>query len=454
MVEHVKTVTLWILILLSVFLTYQIWTFQPKYEILKNTEYIENTQIGEEKKLLEVIKPKQIVYHQEDHFYSPINKEEVMQAINEAFQGASFDQFLLTPTTNSTYRNNTSNKLEYIFPTSIPLEALKESFQINMDDSTVINYVDRLLLYVMKEEEKEFVYVKFISNQEKLAIEAQTNIPVSKFKEDMIVNRAKDFYEVFPYDVVDYDHGFKKTVFLPVKSHFVNSVTYLAKPISMEHFKQLLFSDPNFVKHYIQINGEESFTDGNRMVNILQGGNVLRYINPTIGDIVERSNKHILFSSFDFVNGHGGLTNSFYFDSMKSLGSSDEITFRLMVDGIPVYHSNFYGGNNLFEITLQRGSGNLIEQYRRPLYYLEDEQAHITKSTKLPSGRKIIEKLNSRVDFDRTLLTDINYGFMMVKRQSFVTFEPSWFIQYNGEWEIMNIGNEASNSEAINNGLE
>ncbi|UTW70608.1 hypothetical protein KHA80_10775 [Anaerobacillus sp. HL2] len=37
MIEHIKTTILWILILLSVFLTYQIWTFQPNYGILENT---------------------------------------------------------------------------------------------------------------------------------------------------------------------------------------------------------------------------------------------------------------------------------------------------------------------------------------------------------------------------------------------------------------------------------
>ncbi|UTW70610.1 hypothetical protein KHA80_10785 [Anaerobacillus sp. HL2] len=66
-----------------------------------------------------------------------------------------------------------------------------------------------------------------------------------------------------------------------------------------------MFSDPNFVKHYLQSNGDESFTDGNRMVNVLYSGNVLRYINPFFGEDVDRNSKLILFMSLDFLNGHG-----------------------------------------------------------------------------------------------------------------------------------------------------
>ncbi|MCT8139996.1 hypothetical protein H1D32_21255 [Anaerobacillus sp. CMMVII] len=327
MIERIKTGTLWLLILLSIFLTIQIWTFQPNYAILKSTEYIDNTQIGEEKKLQQVIRPKQVVVHHEGgHYFSPLDSFDFIDHFFEEYSGAVLEQFILLPNIQTFSRHESGSKIEFIFPTSIPAEAIKEIFQIS-GNQVFIDSVDRIVLFLTSEQGKEQIDVKLISNDAQMVVQAQTNISVSKFKEDIQVESNDAYYKVFPYDVKLFGNGFKKTVYLPLESHYVNSVTYLAKPIPTEHFKQVLFSDPNFVKQYLQSNGEESFTDGNRMVNILQGGNVLRYINPTIGDLIERGNKHILYSALDFLNAHGGFTNSFYYDSTKSFGSTEEVIF-------------------------------------------------------------------------------------------------------------------------------
>lgn len=455
MIEPIKTTTLWFLILLSVFLTYQIWTFQPNYAILKNTEYIEHTQIGDEKKLQQVIKPKQVVLHQEGNYFIPMDNFTFVKRYYEEYFGVTLENFSLLPNVNTFNRNESDYKMEFIFPTSIPAETLKELFQISSNDNLYVSSVDRIILFLTKDEEKEEVHVQIISNEAQMVVEGQSNISVSKFKEDVIHDNNDVFYKAFPYDIIDYGSGFRKTIFLPFESHSINSVTYLAKPIPTDYFKQILFSDPNFVKQYLQSNGEETFTDGNRMVNILENGNILRYINPTFGDLIERNNKSVLFTALDFLNGHGGFTNSFYFDSSKAYGSTDEITFRLVIDGLPVYRSNLFEvNNNLYEITLHRGIGNQIEQYVRPLFFMEDEPINITKSTRLPSGISLVEALENSEDIRRDLITDINFGFMMMKRQSFVIFEPRWFIEYDGNWQAVQIVEEPDDSEGTENGLE
>ncbi|RXJ02811.1 hypothetical protein DS745_05740 [Anaerobacillus alkaliphilus] len=454
MVEHIKTTTLWFLILLSVFLTYQIWTFQPEYAILKSTEYIDNTQIGLEKKLHEVIKPKQVILHEEGKSFASIDNSVFAQRFYEEYFGTPLEKFMIRPNLSPFHRINSDYKIEFIFPTSIPSEIFKDIYQMNHSDQLFISKIDRMVFALEKERDKEIVRVKLISNDERVIVEANTNIPVSRFIEDIALNSTNVFYEVFPFDIIDFGNGYRKTTYLPIEAMYLNSATYIAKPLPTDHFRQVLFSDPNFVKHYLQSNGEESFTDGNRMVNILQGGNILRYINPTFGDLVERNNKHVIFSALDFLNGHGGFTSSFYFDSLKTFGTSEEVTFRLFIGGLPVYSTNIFEVNNLFEITLHRGNGNQIEQYVRPMFIMDEEPINISKSTRLPSGKELIEALENKEEFERSLLTDINYGFTMIMRQSFVVLEPRWFIQYNGNWQVVHIAEEVDDSEAITNGLE
>jgi regulatory protein YycH of two-component signal transduction system YycFG len=454
MIENIKTFVLWLLILLSVFLTYQIWTFQPEYAILKSAEYIDNLQIGEEKSLQEVIKPKHIVFHHQESSFSPSNQLEINDTLyEELFQGLTFENF--SPLSNLELRDNrqSNTELEFIFPDSIPAEVIIELFQINSSEQFLLQGIDQVVFSTIEIGEEEQVRVRFVSLKEKLTSEAVTNLSVSRFEEAVTDSISELSYPVFSYVLINYGNGYMKKVYLPDDTLEMDSAIYLSKPIAPEHFKQSLFSDPSFVKNYLQSNGEESFTDGNRMVNVLNSGNVLRYINPGYGDTADRSSKSSLNSSLDFLNGHGGLTNPFYFDSVKSVATSEEITFRLAVGGHPVYESNFYDVNNLFEITLTRVGGNQFEQYIRPLFYIEADPINSVITTKLPSGHELIDLLKNQVGFDRYLLTDINNGFKMNKRQSIITFEPSWFIQYNGKWESISVA-ETDDSEVIFGGLE
>lgn len=454
MIEYLKTTVLTLLILLSIFLTYQIWTFQPDYAILKSSEYIENTPIGEEKRLSEVILPKHVVVHNNEISVSPLDKVGFSNKFFEEHRGFSFQK--QTQSNNLTYFYSDFEDyigLEFIFPASVPIEVLKELLQLTNIQLLSINLIDKLIFFVNNDVEKEIISVKLISLEEQISVTVETNLSVSKFKENIQIEESERFYEVFPIEIINFRNGFKKIVYLPTESLLINSVTYLTKSISPDHFKQTLFSDPNFVKHYMQSNGKESFTDGNRMVNIFDNGTILKYINPTFGDITERNSKHILLSAVEFLNGHGGLTSLFYYDSLSSIGLNEEITFRLMVEGIPVYQSN-YGVNHLFEITLNRMNGNQFSEYIRPLVYIEDDPIYITETKKLPSGYNLIETLNQKDDFNRFLLTDINIGYTMIKRQSFIIFEPRWFIQYNGNWEVVNVINEVEDSEGYVYGLE
>ncbi|OIJ21885.1 hypothetical protein BKP45_04125 [Anaerobacillus alkalidiazotrophicus] len=455
MMEHVKTVILWLLILLSVFLTYQIWIFQPNYRILQSTEYIDRTQIGDEKGLDQVIRPKQIVFYNDGLSFSPIGSSEYIQKYYDEYHGVSVEQITVTTNFIDLEIDENFKGIEFIFPSSIPFEALNEFFQFKNNKSSFIRNIDRIVFFIESTDGKEQVHARFISNNEQVVANAITNISTESFRVDITVDgKNGSYYEVFPYNIVNYGNGFMGTVFLPEDDLTINSGTYLAKTISAEHFKQSLFSDPSFVKNYLQSNGEESFTDGNRMMNVLNNGNVLQYINPFFGDGIDRNDKHILFTGLDFLNGHGGFTNSYYYDSVKPVGGKDEITFRLFVDGIPVYRANFFEINNLYEITLQRGTGNRIEQYKRPLFFVDEEPINLSESTRLPSGNEVIKAINNIEDFNPYLLTDINVGYMMVKRQSFVILEPRWFMYYNNSWEVVNVVNDREDSEAITDGLE
>lgn len=445
MVETIKTISLWILILLSIFLTWSIWTFQPEYDIL-SVDYIENTMIGEEKSLVEVIRPKQVVVHLDEAAYMVKDSLNAFYQFYTEFQDASIDQFSLMSSNPATFIEAVG--LEIIFPFPLPVETLRDLFPLKEEDEGLFTDFDRVLLYVDERTEPNKVYVRFFSSVERFSVIGRTNIDVDDFKGNFLNVDEKNNVEVFPYRVDMSGSNNKSIVYLPVEELEINSLTYMTERIAPEQLKQVLFNDPNNVKHYMHPNGDESYTDGSRMVNIVQNGDVLRYINPGFIDIAERNNRHIINSSIDFLNSHGGLTDRYFIDQVSIARGSEEISYRLIVNQLPVFASLPSQADSLFEMRVFRSEGNQIEQYVRPLFGIDEEPLNIKKTVKLPSGYTVSKVIESKEDFNSYALRDIAIGYVMEKRQSFIIFEPSWFILYNDQWKQLEIDTEALNEES------
>lgn len=454
MIETIKTAILWFLILLSIFLTWNIWTFQPDYDIL-SVDYIENTMIGEEKTLLEVAKPKQVVIHKGEKFFLVKDSTNILGKIYEQFQITSFEGYTLLNEISSNSPSIEEEGFEIILPVAIPVDLVKEMFSLKESENFLIDDIDRIFLFIDGSTEKKYISARFISSSEGVSIIGKTNMSVSQF-EEVFLNIEENDLEVFPYNVAITASSNNQTLYLPEDGIDINSVTYMSEKIEPEHFKQVLFSDPDNVKHYTHPNGEESFTDGSRMVNIINQGDLLRYINPAFIDNSERSSKHIINSSIEFLNGHGGLTDHFYLDQIKTIGTKEEIIYRLNISGYPVLATKGIQTDSLAEIKIIRSDGSQIEQYIRPLFYLDDQQLNIKKTTQLPSGHALVNTLEKIKDFEPYSLKDIEIGFLMVKRQPFIIFEPSWFIYYKNQWLAVDVVEDNPNQEGevAQNGLE
>ncbi len=77
MYETIKTIVLTLLVLISITLTFALWTYHPKYDVLQNDEYIQhvsvsNTQVD----TAMVVQPKQILIHKNGVPYAVTKDEE------------------------------------------------------------------------------------------------------------------------------------------------------------------------------------------------------------------------------------------------------------------------------------------------------------------------------------------------------------------------------------------
>ncbi|MDG5789431.1 two-component system activity regulator YycH [Evansella sp. AB-P1] len=452
MIEHMKTIALWILIILSVVLTMQIWTFQPDYEIIPQSDYFQSEAIGEERSIKESLKPNQIYIHEEDQSYwlNPTNYS--YDNILENLQGIRIDYLYQGA---DSYANSLYDVegIELYFPNRFKIEWVETMLDVNFDQDISLNTIDRFLLFVNDRSINTEVSIRLISTSDQSFYQGNTNLSI---------NQLKTLYNQFLHQIVAVEtnsmiqrNNVYERNYVPNESFELNEYSYFLERFTEDAFVQSLFSDPESVKHYSQGNQENAYTDGNRLLNIIENGDVLRYIHPSNNQRV-RGDRSILEASNDFINGHSGWTDDYRLDRWQEGSINDRAFYTLFVDGLPIMGS-LDNASEHYSIQITR-SGNQISEYVRPLFQLDENPFGTTIRT-LPSFEiflDIIEEIET-VQIER--VEDITIGYYMRKQgASLVIFEPAWFVKERGTWKHVAIPENASidvlDREADQNGLE
>ncbi|TRY20880.1 transcriptional regulator, partial [Brevibacillus sp. LEMMJ03] len=123
---------------------------------------------------------------------------------------------------------------------------------------------------------------------------------------------------------LSYDISETKSLFLPARPLVLNRLQYYMDELSTDRFKDALFTDPSFVKKDVLNFGEE-YTDGSRLMDVDLSKKLLLYVNPAARGETQTFDPTILQKSIDFVNDHGGWTDTYYFDRLDENGR--KVTF-------------------------------------------------------------------------------------------------------------------------------
>ncbi|MBU9722327.1 MULTISPECIES: YycH family regulatory protein [Bacillaceae] len=435
--ELIKTVTLWVLVLTSIYLTYLIWTYQPEYRILESSEnFIESAQIGEERPLSSFLIPSKVVIHEDEEklWLSPMEKayETLMEAIREI----EIDQLISTYTRPPSPENKYQG-IELVFSQKLDSGWLDRLIDMN-DYELPLETVDRIILYINENSVSSDVIIRFISLEEERMYQANTNLSKEQLKslynyheENMLTTvKAVDLGQVR-------ESAFRNVRYFPNELFSMVGYTYLSESsIDPESFKQVLFGDPEFVKHYFQGN-DEIYIDGSRFMSVEENKNILKYNHPTNDRPLTTPEGHVVTDSIDFINSHAGWTGEYQLDSWNHLymyDQNDHVQFRMSVKGVPVLASNI-NREQYFTVSLTR-TGNQITEYIRPLNQLvERENEPIPLNFTLFSYDRIMELIDESDTIALEAIEDIRIGFYMNKSPSVITFEPAWFVKDRGSWK-------------------
>lgn len=438
MMEHIKSVVLTLLIINSILLTWMIWTYQPEYRVLEESDYIRSERIGEERSLQEVIYPEKIVIHENDQSFWLHPTNDAYESILEQFENVQLEYFYSGSDVYGTSLNGI-NGLEIIFPDRLQGDWIKSLFNMDAEIEFPMESADRILVFNNDQSTQTEVSIRFLSSHNNEFYQINTGISVNQLQAWFSEYGERTEVKSYPFRPSTRSL-YSKRHYVPVESAGLKRYTFFINSVddAKETFRDYLFNDPELVRHYFSGN-QEVFTDGNRMINILENGNVLKYVHPALAAQPESSERTIVEASVDFINGHAGWTDAYKLDEWFETPFNDRVKYRMHVDGLPVMGVNVNRGE-FFRMELSR-EGNRISEYIRPLFHLEAEVYGLERIS-LPDFQLVMNLIDESENFQRELVEDAKIGYYMRKQTSLIIFEPAWFVKERGNWRRVDIRDE------------
>jgi len=420
--EKLKSVVLTVLVLFSILLTWNLWTYQPHYETMESSNYVQEVTLSEKQEVQKIIQPDRMLFHLKGGHYGTNNPGELEKFIKELSKWTFTDVKEYTakvPNIKSLMVG--AGNAEVDFSGEVPIELYRSV--LNIEARKVPSFTfDRIIINVGNLE-KEYGIVYFVSTKSHKVYMGHISLAnASQFYHDFVKN-ADQYPRYFAFDTPD------KQIFLPDQETKMTTYKYLPVTLNSEEFKDALFSDPSFVQKSIVKQGEE-YTNGSSKMTVNYASSMLFYVNPTAEDHYVDNPYDLVKRSIDFVNEHGGWTDDFRFVSQNVKNSS--VTFRLYsMNGYPVFNDT-----GLSEINEVWGQ-NEINKYVRPNISLDLPLTSEMQLVKMPSGHDALKILLTKKNFRPELLEDIVLGYRMERdadENRLIVLEPSWFYRYDNIW--------------------
>lgn len=433
--EHIKSITLTLLILLSLVLTWSLWTFKPSYPSLEGARIVKKQEVDVEAELKEIVYPTQIIYHKGDDLYG-VEANPLINEFNVRLNETKFT-FETGPKNNRAFDPNETflkdNKyIEVVFPVGMTQDIYKEifSFESEISPSKPKN-VDRIFLY--RDRSTDSVEGYLVSYQEKKMqkIRASNNQlnPIMKDMDKWVDNGS--FVPYLNFDIEERGNEgqveVKRRFYFPQVPLNLTRYTYISTATSedtYEMYKKALFKDPLAVKSASAPN-QITYADGTAAMVINELQNRFTYTNfAGFGNRNTPSSISPLIQSMDYINTHAGWGNPYIASNLTNFNAG----FWLFVKNLPVLDPDMQMSLTWYENELQEYQRSMIELDLSAASYPDILSEEIT----ILSGKEVKKELVDQ-EYNLKYVQDVRIGFTMKKQNEphVYKLEPQWFINYD-----------------------
>ncbi|WP_397536671.1 YycH family regulatory protein [Rummeliibacillus pycnus] len=424
-IEQIKSVMLFVLVLLSITLTFSIWTYKPNYELEKTPPV--DISIEKKRQLVNVITPYRMVFHEGDIWRGTDRYGEMKSILQQMQNWQVTNLELVRKNADSTTINGLvegDNRFTLFFPDEIPYQLFQSLLPSN--DAKVANIsFNQMIVSWNQLSNTEELTVFFANTKKKQLYKAKIHVNSVAIFTKQVIEQSHNLerYTAFTHDI-------GSTFYLPAEESKMMQYTYLISTSSIDRFKNALFSNPKIVKNSVDdANAEENYTDGVSMMTVNNNQKVLDFVNTTASedpDSLEESK--LILNTFDFINEHGGWTGDFRYDTLDY--HNNKVIYQLYKEDYPVYADSFVTSTQIETVW----GDNRIARYIRPYYKLVTvpENAAFT----IRSGQEVVDQLKKTKNVDFKEIKEIRPGYYLKKNDGLNVFIliPTWFYLINGEW--------------------
>lgn len=422
-VEQVKSIFLLFLVVLSLILTFLIWTYTPNYKIIEETE-VGQISIGEAKNIKDVIKPYRLLIREDNRWTGTVASKtinDLMENLSK-FQATNL-KYLQSNVTDEKINNmlRLDERMTLFFPSEVPFDVFKSVLKFSQNKFPEETF-DRLIIDWSKHNQNNTLQLYFVNVKNRTIYSTNVSISDDYFNSTFMkaAQKSIDFQEV--------ERGDTLSLYVPQDSTKLVQYTYYVDEISPDTFRDTLFTDPNIVQKNSESVDSTKYTDGMALMTADTKSKLINYVYPASESITEIPAARLFHDSFEFINGHGGITGDYRYVDMDV--SKHETEYQLYMEGFPV----FSGITSTSIMTIW--GENQIFRYKRPYYLLDMDISSEKKVLTLPSGPEMIELLKNSGEIRLSDIDEIMMGYYLTKIDNdlLYTLEPSWFAIRNGSW--------------------
>lgn len=410
--ENFKTIVLINLVVISLFLTFNLWTYVPDSTSMQNAKFVQGNEGMNQTKISDVVRPTSIIVHKDKNHYGS-RREADIESIYKPLEVGELHDFREISITKGDFLSyvHGEGKVELVFPTDIPFDAVKSMFNMKEKSTDKPKHFNRILLDPSRSKDQE-IKINFVSDGDNFKIyEAKLS---GVYLKDIVNAQNQFIVSAKPY--FDYQLNDMKKLFLPDGTTELNNITYISSNLAVDTFKNALFSDPRYLSPITEMS-KETFTDGIRSMEVENDRHMLKYKNSSVLTEKTIDNLMLLQKSFEFVSGHSGSLDSYRLDYMNK----GETVFRLNEDGYSVFNED-----GLAELRQIWGSEEVME-YERPLLSLNTKG--IEQKVTLPSGHVVIASLENNPEIKKQVIKDIGIGYKLSLDGQVVRLQPIWYVK-------------------------
>ncbi|SDW77460.1 Two-component signal transduction system YycFG, regulatory protein YycH [Marinococcus luteus] len=447
MKETIKSWTLSILVIGSLLLTWQNWSFQPEYENVNSSESVqETTEIAETREAGEVVRPTQGVVRSNGSS-SLMTEDQAASDLDKVYHQLGEADITETSVTDldhdELYQNASSAEysVELVFPSAVSWSMVNELFSFedesNEVEEALDGSIDRILLTASPGSEE--LNAVFVSYDEGVVVNSNTNLDKNEIEYEQYLAEHES---MLTHDTDQ--EGYEKHIYLPQDPGARTNYTYASTDLSTNEFQQVLIADENAqnLQTYTS-DSTEVITDGTRELRINNVGDYLRYANPTYSEQTDGNDTSSLISSFEFVNNHAGWSDEYRYYSSSTVDGETTDTFRMNKGGLPVFRDS--NGSDFASIQVSN-VGTQTTGYSRPLFDLENNPVRTGDagvSTDLPTGEETLDAVQEQCS--SSLIEDIQIGYSISRNgenSGYYDMEPGWFVRCDGSWSPVEFGGD------------